>query len=375
MAKTEETRSLLATLPGRYYVDPDVFEAEQTRIFARDWFCVARASDFATAGSFQTFDVGGENLIIVGGADRQIRAFFNVCRHRGSRICNEAEGRVSRTFQCPYHVWSYGLDGSLVGAPNMAMMPDLEVAERGLLSVHAREWLGYVWVCLAHDAPEFESSVMQQVTERFGDPKTIDRYGLDKLEVGRRIEYEVRGNWKLVVENFMECYHCANLHPELVAVLPEFRRGFPTQHKVGYGAAFGQDIKGFTYDGREGFKPLDGLAVEQDRHYYGMTVVPQLVINLVPDHAIVHRIFPVAVDQTVVRCDWLFAPEVVHGDYDLGPSIELFHRVNTQDFAAVERVQPSMGSRAYRDGGVYVPAEHHIAAFNQWVRDRLDEPE
>ncbi|TMD18670.1 MAG: Rieske (2Fe-2S) protein, partial [Chloroflexi bacterium] len=191
VAKTEETRSLLATLPGRYYVDPDVFEAEQTRIFARDWFCVARASDFATAGSFQTFDVGGENLIIVGGADRQIRAFFNVCRHRGSRICNEAEGRVSRTFQCPYHVWSYGLDGSLVGAPNMAMMPDLEVAERGLLSVHAREWLGYVWVCLAHDAPEFESSVMQQVTERFGDPKTIDRYGLDKLEVGRRIEYEV----------------------------------------------------------------------------------------------------------------------------------------------------------------------------------------
>ena len=373
MATTEETRSLLPTLPGHYYVDPDVFGAEQQKIFSRDWFCVACASDLSTPGAFQTFDVGGENLILVRDADKQVRAFFNVCRHRGSRICTEAEGRVSRTFQCPYHVWSYGLDGRLVGAPNMAMMPD--AAERGLLSVHAREWLGYVWVCLAHDEPDFESSVKKQVTDRFGDASTIDSYALDKLEVGRRIEYDVRGNWKLIVENFMECYHCANLHPELVAVIPEFRRGFPTQHKKGYGAEFGTDIKGFTFDGREGFTPLSTLAPEQDRHYYGMTVMPQLVINLVPDHAIVHRIFPVAVDRTVVRCDWLFAPEVVHGDYNLAPSIELFHRVNMQDFAAVERVQPSMASRAYRDGGVYVPAEHHIAAFNQWVRDRLEEPE
>jgi Rieske 2Fe-2S family protein len=375
VATTGKMRSLIPTLPGHFYMDPEVFLAEQAKIFSRLWFCTARASELSTPGSFQTFEVGGESLIIVRDGDEQVRAFFNVCRHRGSRICTAEAGQVKRTFQCPYHVWSYGLDGRLVGAPNMAMMPELEEAERGLLPVHVRQWLGYVWVCLAHDPPDFEDSVVSQVTDRFGDTETIERYGLEGLEVGRRIEYDVRGNWKLVVENFMECYHCANLHPELVAVIPEFRRGFPTQHKVGYGAEFGADIKGFTFDGRPGFGALDGLEAEQDRHYYGMTVLPQLVINLVPDHAIIHRIFPVAADRTVVRCDWLFAPDVVHGGHDLAPSIELFHRVNTQDFGAVEGCQPSMGSRAFKEGGVFVPAEHHIAAFNQWVRDRLDEPE
>jgi Rieske 2Fe-2S family protein len=371
---TEETQSLIPTLPGNYYVDPRLFLDEQSRIFSELWICTARALELAVPGSFQTFDVAGESLIIVRDSDEQLRAFYNVCRHRGSRICSEASGVVKRTFQCPYHVWSYSLDGRLVGAPNMAMMPDLDAAERSLLSVHAREWLGYVWVCLADDPPDF-ASVEQQVTERFGDPTTIDSYDLDKLAVGRRIEYDIRANWKLIVENFMECYHCANLHPELVTVLPEFRRGFPTQHKVGYGAEFGADIKGFTFDGRAGFAPLSGLSAEQDRHYYGMTVLPQLVINLAPDHAIIHRIFPVAFDRTVVRCDWLFAPEVVEGGHDLSPSIELFHRVNSQDFAAVEKCQPAMGSRAFRQGGVFVPAEHHIAVFNQWVRDRLDQTE
>ena len=375
MATTEETRSLIPTLPGHFYVDPELFRHEQSKIFSRLWFCTARAAELPSPGSFQTVEVGGESLIIVRGVDQQIRAFYNVCRHRGSRLCMADSGDVGRVFQCPYHVWSYALDGRLVGAPNMVAMPDLDADERSLLPVHAKEWLGYVWVCLAPDAPDFDSSVVQQVTGRFGDPETIKRYGLDGLAVGRRVEYDVRGNWKLIVENFMECYHCANLHPELVAVLPEFRRGYPTQHKVGYGAEFGPDIAGFTYDGRPGLPRLEGLDAEQDRHYYGMTVLPQLVINLAPDHAIIHRIFPMAVDRTVVRCDWLFARDVVDGGYDLAPSIELFHRVNTQDFRAVEGCQPSMGSRAFKDGGVFVPAEHHIAAFNQWVRDRLDEPE
>ena len=373
MGRVQESTSLLATLPGRYYVDGAVYLAEQERIFAELWICAVRASEIAATGSYQTVDVAGESLIVVRGADREVRAFYNVCRHRGSRLCGEAAGQVKHVFQCPYHVWSYGLDGTLAGAPNWSLMPDLDAADRSLIPVHAREWLGYVWLCLADEPPDFEESVVQQVTERFGDPNTISRYGLDGLATGRRTDYDVRGNWKLIIENFMECYHCANLHPELVAVLPEFRKGFPTQHKVGYGAEFGPDIKGFTFDGRPGFSPLAGLEPEQDRHYYGMTVLPQLVINLAPDHAIIHRVFPIAADRTRVVCDWLFAQDVVEGGFDLDPSIELFHRVNSQDFAAVESCQPAMGSRAFKDGGVFVPAEHHIAAFNQWVRERLGE--
>jgi Rieske 2Fe-2S family protein len=368
---TIEPTTLIPTLDGRWYTDPAIFEREQGAIFSAQWVCTARAADLADAGSFQTFEVAGESLIIGRDLEGGVRAFFNVCRHRGSRICLEDAGNVKRTFQCPYHAWSYGLDGRLVGAPNMAAMPDLDSAERGLLSVPVEEWLGYIWVCLAADPPSFQATIVQQVTERFGDSTVIGRYGLDALGVGRRIEYDVKANWKLIVENFMECYHCANLHPELVTVLPEFRRGYATQDKVGYGAEFGAGIQGFTYDGRPGFAPFPGLEADQDRRYYGMTVLPQVVINLAPDHVIFHRLYPLAADRTLVRCDWLFAAEVVGGGHDLDPSVELFHRVNQQDFRAVEGCQPAMSSRAYRNGGVFVPAEHHIGAFNQWVRDQL----
>jgi glycine betaine catabolism A len=366
-----EQKTLVPTLPGDHYVDPGIYRLEQSKIFARHWVCTARASELEAPGSFEAFEVADESLIVVRGEDATVRAFFNVCRHRGSRIRLEQRGCVKRTFQCPYHAWSYTLDGRLAGAPNLGEMPELDRDDRGLVSVHAREWLGYMWICLAPDPPDFERQVVRQVTDRFGDAAMIDRYGLDRLVVGRRIDYDVHANWKLIVENFMECYHCANLHPELVTVLPEFRRGYATQDKVGYGASFGDGIQGFTFDGRPGLDPLPGVEGDQARRYYGMTLVPQVTINLAPDHVILHRFFPAAADRTEVRCDWLFDPEPISAGRDLDPSIELFRRVNEQDFAAVEACQPSMGSRAYREGGVYVPAEHHIAQFNAWVREQL----
>ena len=138
-----------------------------------------------------------------------------------------------------------------------------------------------------------------------------------------------------------------------------------------HGALFGETIEGFTLGGGKGFGRLPGLAGEQDRRYYGMTVLPQVIINLVPDHVIFHRIFPLAVDRTLVVCDWLFARDVVEGEADLSQSVELFHRVNSQDFGAVESTQPSMSSRAYRGGGVLVPVEHHMSLFHEWVRSML----
>jgi Rieske 2Fe-2S family protein len=362
--------SLLATLPGTYYIDQSVYDAEQQKIFARQWICIMRTADLAEPGSFKTFDLAGESIIVTRDQEHRLGAFLNVCRHRGSRICVEPAGQ-RRAFQCPYHAWTYALDGRLTGAPNMTAMADFEPAEFGLLTVHLREWLGYAWLCLAEQPPSFGDTVVSQVTERFGDERTIDLYTLDKLAVGRTIAYDVKANWKLIVENFMECYHCATLHPELVTVLPEFRRGYATQDKVGYGASFGDDIDGFTYDGRPGFGRLPGLDDEHDRRYYGMTVKPQTVINLAPDHAIYHRIFPVAVDRTVVICDWLFEPDVVAAGGDVSASVELFDRVNRQDFGAVEACQPAMSSRGYADGGVFVPAEHHIAAFHGWLHEQL----
>ncbi|MFE7129552.1 aromatic ring-hydroxylating dioxygenase subunit alpha [Streptomyces sp. NPDC057638] len=365
------TPRLIPTLPGRLYTSPEFFAREQEAIFESLWFCAVRCSELASPGAFRTVMIGRENILIVRHGDGGLRAFLNVCRHRGARLCTEEAGEVRRTLRCPYHAWSYDLDGALVAAPHLARMPDLDRAGYGLRPVALREWLGYAWLCLADEPPPFEESVPGAAAERLGEAAAIDRYRAEDLAVGRRIRYDVRANWKLIVENFMECYHCPTIHPELTAVLPEFARGYAAQSSVGHGAAFAEGARGFTVDGGAGFGRLPELAAEQDRRYYAITVRPQVFINLVPDHVIVHRMFPTAHDRTVVECDWLYSPEVIESGVDLSRSVELFHRVNVQDFAACEMTQPGMGSRAYRAGGVLVPSEHHIGAFHGWVRERV----
>ncbi|TNC25756.1 aromatic ring-hydroxylating oxygenase subunit alpha [Amycolatopsis alkalitolerans] len=363
----EPAPSLIPTLPGSYYADPAIFGHEQSRIFGRSWFAAARGTDLPTPGSFRKVDVAGESVLIVRGRDGALRAFLNVCRHRGARLCVDESGTIRRNLQCPYHAWTYGLDGSLVAAPNLTSMGDVNRDEYGLVGVALREWLGAVWVCLAGEPPSFEDTVRSVVSARLGDEGLIDRWGIDELAVGRRIVYDVRANWKLIVENFMECYHCATIHPELTEVLPEFAGGYAAQYYVGHGAEFGEGITGFTVDGGTGFGTLGGLDEAHDRRYYAITVNPQVFLNLVPDHVIFHRMYPMAVDRTIVECDWLYPREVIDGGADLSRSVDLFHRVNEQDFAACERCQPAMSSRAYASGGVLVPSEHHIAAFRDWV--------
>jgi Rieske 2Fe-2S family protein len=365
------TSSLLPTLPGAYYTDPSIFAAEQAVIFERMWLCVARGEEVGTPGAFRTSRVGRESVLVTRSSDGAARAFLNVCRHRGAQLCAEESGTVKRTFRCMYHAWSYDLDGRLVAAPNLVKMPDIDRVEYGLHPVHVREWLGYVWVCLADQPPSFADDVQGACAERLGDLEAIDRYAMDSLTVGRRIRYDVRANWKLIIENFMECYHCATIHPELVHVLPEFAGGYAAQYYVGHGAEFGADVQGFTVDGGAGQPAITSLAREQDRRYYAITIKPQVFVNLVPDHVIVHRMYPLAVDRTIVECDWLFRPDVVDSGADLSRSVELFDRVNRQDFEACERCQPGMSSRAYVNGGVLVPSEHHIGVFHRWVRDRL----
>ncbi|MDA0636812.1 aromatic ring-hydroxylating dioxygenase subunit alpha [Nonomuraea sp. MCN248] len=365
------TSSLISTLPGRSYTDPAQFEAEQAKIFEALWFCALRSDELPRPGAFRTVQVGRESVIVVRGRDGALRAFLNVCRHRGARVRMEETGEVKRTLKCPYHAWAYDLDGRLAAAPNLVKMPDVDRVAYGLIAVALREWLGYAWVCLADRPPSFEDTVVHAATERLGDPAAIGHYRTDELALGRRIRYDVRANWKLIVENFMECYHCATIHPELTAVLPEFAGGYAAQYYVGHGAEFAERVQGFTVDGGPGFGRLPDVSAEQDRRYYAITVKPQVFVNLVPDHVIVHRMFPLAADRTVVECDWLYHPDVVASGADLSRSVELFHRVNEQDFDACERTQPGMSSRAYRSGGVLVPSEHHLAAFHDWVNQRL----
>jgi Rieske 2Fe-2S family protein len=373
LAATREqiSESLISTLPGSSYVAPEVFAAEQAAILEQMWFCAVRAADLEGPGSFRTVQIGRESVIVSRNRRGEIRAFFNICRHRGVTLCAQEEGQVKRAFQCMYHAWTYDLDGKLIAAPNLTKMPDIDRGTYSLVQPHVREYLGYVWVCLAEQPPSFEDEVVGAVRGRLGDEHLIDGYDVANLALGRRIVYDVAANWKLIVENFMECYHCATIHPELTEVLPEFADGYAAQYFVGHGAEFGDDVQGFTVDGSDGFGRLPGVAEDQDRRYYAMTVKPSVFVNLVPDHVIFHRMFPISADRTIVECDWLYSREVVESGKDVTRSVELFHRVNEQDFAACERTQPSMSSRAYAHGGVLVPSEHHIGEFHEWLTQRL----
>src|ERR1700722_6900620 len=164
--------SLLPTMPGHYYNDPAIFALEQAKIFEAMWFCAVRSADVAEAGQFQTVQVGRESILVVRDANAadgslgELRAFFNVCRHRGARLCPEPTGQVRRSIQCAYHAWTYGLDGLLIAAPNLTSMPDIDRVGFGLVPVHLREWLGYAWVCLAEQPPSFEDQVIAACTER-----------------------------------------------------------------------------------------------------------------------------------------------------------------------------------------------------------------
>jgi len=365
----------LPTLPGRYYTDPAVFEREKRNIFSRQWQYVCRAEDVPAPGRFVRARVADENVIVVRGRDYELRAFLNVCRHRGSTLCLADSGDVGRSIRCPYHSWTYRLDGSLMSAPNWRSMAAADKADYGLHPVHLAQWHGMVWLNLAEHPAPLEEQVWPQLDYRLGgDRARFARYDLAGLVAGRRVDYTVAANWKIIQENFQECYHCSTIHPELVDTLPQFRNltgAGVTYDTEGY--LFAEDKASFSVSGSTILPRLPGLEDRDDRKYYGMVLRPNCFLSLLPDHVIAHRFEPVGPELTTVVCEWLFPPETVAA-HDLSDAVELFHRVNLQDFAASEGCQPNMKSRAYAHGGVLVPAEQQIIGrwYYDWYRESME---
>jgi Rieske 2Fe-2S family protein len=362
----------LPTLPGRYYTDPAIFEEEKRNIFSRQWHYVCRAQDVPSPGRFVRVTVGDENVIVVRGRDERLRAFLNVCRHRGATLCAADSGDAGRSIRCPYHSWSYRLDGSLMSAPNWDTIAAADKADYGLHPVQLTEWHGLVWLSLASDPPPLEEHLWQQIDYRLGgDRAKFSRYDLAGLVAGARVDYTVAANWKIIQENFQECYHCATIHPELVDTLPQFRSIVISNYDTD-GYRFAPDKVSFSVSGQTVLPRLPGLTDGDDRKYYGMVIRPNCFLSLLPDHVIVHRFQPTGPELTTVTCEWLFPPETVAA-YDVSDTVELFHRVNLQDFAATESCQPNMRSRAYAGGGVLVPSEQEIIGrwYYQWYRDSM----
>lgn len=363
--------SFASTLPGRYYYDPAIYAQEQEKIFSRLWVCVGRADALATSGAYQVVPLGGESVIVVKGKDNQLRAFLNVCRHRGSRLCTEALGQLKGSIQCKYHAWTYGLDGRLIGAPNVLHDERFDRDAYGLVSVALEVWEGLIWLNLADQPGSFKEQVQDILARRMGDYAVFERYGVGNLGVGETISYDVKANWKLIHENFMECYHCGPMHPELCDRLPGYRSG--QVFDDGDAVTLADDVEAFTITGKTNRPPLPGLQSQDLRRYYGEVLAPNVLINLLHDHVVVHTLYPQGPDRTLVMCDWLFDASVMQrSDFDPMDAVELFDIVNRQDWEVCELAQQGVTSKAFRNGGIYVPAERHIREFCDFVLTALE---
>jgi glycine betaine catabolism A len=371
-----ETDVLAPTLDGACYTDPGVLATEFERIFEREWYYVGRAEEIPAPGRFIRRRVGRETVLLVRGRDQAIRGFLNVCRHRGAQLCLTDSGEVGKTIRCPYHAWTYGLDGELVAAPNWRALDGIDRSRYRLHQVRVDTWEGLIWVSLAPQPEPLEDQLRPQIEARLGDCRKFERYQLGELTAGAATEYDVAANWKLIYENFQECYHCRTIHPELVTTIPQFKSpaiGTEGYDPGGYPIADGR--ASFSLTGQTVLPRLPGLLPADDRLFYGMAVRPNCFLSLVSDHVIVHRLEPVAPDRTLVVCEWLFPAKTLQdGRHDVADAVALFHKVNEQDFAAAQWCQPNMSSRAYARGGVLVPSEAPvISRYYQWYMDLMGE--
>ncbi|MHB1930611.1 MAG: aromatic ring-hydroxylating oxygenase subunit alpha [Acidimicrobiales bacterium] len=367
---TTPTASLRPTLPGEAYASPAVHVRERERIFARSWLCVARADVVEEPGRPYVTEVAGESVLVVRDRGGTLRGHLNVCRHRGSRVCPDGVSGPVGHLRCPYHGWTYDLQGHLVAAPNMKDMPDLAKERHGLRAVAVTTWAGYLWVCLDASAPPLSAQVDPQLTTRLGSPEVLDAYGLGDLAVGHTEVYDVAANWKSLVENFTECYHCPTIHPELTAALPEFSSGYGSiSGGRWHGAALADTFEAFAVSGKAARPPLPRLPDAARRLFFGVVVLPNVFLILVPDHVAFFRVEPLAADRTRVICDWLFEPGAA--GQGVGDAVRLLDVTNRQDWEACERCQRNAGSRGFSDGGVLVPSEHPIVDFYHYLTKAL----
>ena len=334
------------TLAREYYTSPDIHAAERERVFAREWICVGREESIAEPGAYILADVASESLIVVRDRDGVVHAFYNVCRHRGTRLCEAASGRFSQTIQCPYHAWTYRLDGRLTGAPHMDEVEGFDRADYPLHEAALGRWEGFLFVNLAQDAEAFDDAFAPLV-DRFA------RYNLAGLRTVRRIEYDVRANWKLVLQNYNECLHCPTIHPELTTKLP-YTSGANDLIEGPFLGGY-MEIRAphesATMSGRMCALPLGDLSAEDRARAYYYSLFPTMMLSIHPDYAVFYRVLPTGPMESRVICDWMVNPEAPAAPgYDIQDAEEFWDRTNRQDWHICEQSQLGIASRVYAPG-------------------------
>ncbi len=364
------------TLPSSWYIDPAIYAREKERIFCREWFCVGREEQVPAPGDFRLLDVVGESILLVRNRQGTLRAFYNVCRHRGARLCRGDEAPTpgmavqggviaGRFIMCPYHQWSYDLDGRLLAAPHVGEVPGFDQSAIGLYPVGVECWGGFIFLHLT--AGETHS-----LTGQLGDiPGRVQRYPLAELRIGRSIGYQVAANWKAICENYNECYHCGGVHPELCSVVPAFREAGGGGLDWSRGVPHRDGAYTFTHSGRTMRRAFPGLDADERTRHKGEVLYPNLFISLACDHVAAFVLEPRGPERTDITCHFLFEPhEMAKPGFDPNDTVEFWDITNRQDWSICESVQRGMHSRVHTHG-YYAPMEDFNLDIRRYIRERL----
>jgi Rieske 2Fe-2S family protein len=329
-------------LPRAAYISPEVFAWEQRNFFDGGWTCVGRSEDLAEPGDQRAESVGRAGVFLMRDNESRLRAFANACRHRGHELlpCGTTVNRP--IVVCPYHAWSYRLDGRLRKAPGFERLEDFDPDAFGLVELPAQEWHGYIFV----DASGGDGPLSAHLQ---GLEEIIAPYEPERLRVAGRHEYEVAANWKILSENYQECYHCPIIHPELCAVSPP-QSGENYVHPgsgswVGGWMELREGMETMSLDGKRSGTLLRGLSGDITRHVDYIGIFPNLLVSLHPDYIMSHRLTPLAPDRTRIECSWAFSPEdVAREDFDPAYAVDFWDITNREDWLACESVQRGLFS-------------------------------
>jgi Rieske 2Fe-2S family protein len=362
------------TLPAQAYFDPAWFEAERARIWAREWVPAGRIDSFPDR-TIRRVDVAGASVIVLrDGAE--LRAFHNVCRHRGAELCAaETEPLRGKLLTCPYHAWAYATDGRLVSTAFGTPTADFRKEDNGLLPVALRLWNGFVFLCLADTPPAFAPDIGD------GDASAglaaLDNWPMDRLVVGHQLEATIACNWKIFWENYNECLHCPGIHSQLSARVPVYAKGIMSHAESAETAAnpgpvYADGAENWTVSGRPCGPVFESLtAAERAEGHRFVTTYPGSFVVAHVDYVRAMTLTPISPEETRLKAEWLFLPETLaRPDFDMADVVDFASTVIAEDAAACEMNQRGLRSPAYVAGRL-MPQEFDIARFHRWVLDRV----
>lgn len=420
-------------LPQKYFVSPELFAEEQSKIFSKQWVLVGHPSQIASPGDYFVQDVIGESLIVIRDKSGEVNGFFNVCRHRGTRLCEATNGQLS-AIQCPYHAWTYGLDGRLIGAPHMDEVPRFDKADYSLHPVNLGLFEGFIFVNLAKanaltgaSRPSDSRSPDREVAAATLDPcraapagsilsagemkekrnnlpgdKSLkewfaplkgkfSHWNMSMLRSAKRIEYDVKANWKLIFENYSECYHCPGVHPTLSKISPydsaendlaegPFLGGFM---KINKGKSLTMSGNACALGIADSTRARDlapahdrGQKIDYDHEHeqeqegknrvFYYSIFPNMLLSMHPEYVMVHQLWPQSPERTLIYCDFFFHPDSFNRpDFKPEDAIEFWDMTNKQDWHVCELSQQGIASRAY-EPGPYSSRESIPAAWDKY---------